>query len=314
MDSPLNVFLDFLRWWIPWEPSVTVVVVFAATVWLYWRGARRSPATAPWHRQLLFWVGLLILYTGLHTHLDYYAEHQFFVSRLQQLGLQHLGPFLIVLAYPGVTLRRGLPLSWRMRFLRPLLRSAPVRVLADILLNPLVASVLFVGMMAFWLWPPVTFDAMLDWRLYRLMNWSMVVSGVLYWWLILDTRPRPPARFSPGGRVLVEMLVMVPQILLGAYITFTKTDLYPVFSLCGRAFAGIPPLTDQHFGGLILWIPTSMMSALGALIAFGHWISLDSRGRLPRNRRQRELIRARQAATAQSTGPGALAGSTEKST
>ena len=315
MDVALNVLLDFLRWWIPWEPSATAVVVFAATVWLYWRGAQRSPLTVPWHRRLLFWVGLLIVYTGLHTHLDYYAEHEFFVNRLQQFGLQHLGPFLIVLAYPGATLRRGLPLSWRVRWLHPLARRAPLRRFADFLLNPWIASLLFVGAMLFWLWPSVLFYTMLDWRLYRVMNWSMVAVGLLYWWLILDSRPKPPARLSPGMRILVEMLVMVPLIVAGAYITFTTADLYPIYSLCGRAFNGITPATDQYLGGLILWIPGAMMSVLAAIVAFGHWLRLDSHGRLPRNRRQRELIRARNAvARRQSEGPGAFAGSTEKST
>ncbi|MGH8126038.1 MAG: cytochrome c oxidase assembly protein, partial [Rhodanobacteraceae bacterium] len=88
-----------------------------------------------------------------------------------------------------------------------------------------------------------------------------------------------------------------------------------IYSLCGRVFAGIPPLMDQHLGGLILWIPSSMMSVLAAVIAFTFWLRLDSKGRLPRNRRQRELIRARQAgAAAQPEGPVALAGSTEKPT
>lgn len=306
--------MDFLRWWIPWEPSALVVLVTAVTVWLYWRGARRSPMTAPWRRQVLFWLGLLILYASLHTHLDYYAEHAFFMNRLQQFGMQHLGPFLIVLAYPGPTMRRGLPMRWRTRWLRPALAWAPVRWTLDVLLNPVVAASLFVGVMVFWLWPSVHFYAMLDWRLYRLMNWSMVVVGLLYWWLILDPRPRPPARLAPGMRVLVEMVVMVPLILVGAYITFTGKDLYPIYSLCGRAFSHITPLADQHLGGLILWIPGAMMSVWAALIAFGHWMSLDSRGRLPRNRRQREAMRARQAAAAQPPGPGALAGSTGKST
>jgi hypothetical protein len=57
-----------------------------------------------------------------------------------------------------------------------------------------------------------------------------------------------------------------------------------------------------------------MMSVIGALIAFTYWLKLDSRGRLPRNRRQREIIRARQAAARQDDGPAALAGSTEKFT
>lgn len=314
LGDVLGFVIDFLRWWVPWEPSVTAVVAFALATWLYWRGAQRSPMAAPRGRQWLFWSGMLIVYVSLHTHLDYYAEHEFFVNRLQQLGLQHVGPFLIVLAYPGATLRRGLPLAWRVRWLRPLARSAPMRWLSGLLLNPWVASLLFVGVMLFWLWPSVLFYAMLDWRLYRVMNWSMIVAGLLYWWLILDSRPKPPARLSPGMRILVEMLVMVPLIVAGAYITFTSVDLYPIYSLCGRAFNGITPAADQHFGGLILWIPGAMMSVLAALVAFGHWLRLDTRGRLPRNRRQRELIRARAAAAArQSAGPVELAGSTEKS-
>ncbi len=314
MEGALNVVLDFLRWWVPWEPSVSVVVVFALAVWLYWRGARRSPMTAPWYRQLSFWLGLLIVYTGLHTQLDFYAEHEFFVHRIQHLGLHHMGPFLIALAYPGVTMRRGLPLRWRIHWLRPALQWPPVRKFLDVLLNPFVASVLFVGLIYLWLWPSVHFDAMLDWRLYRLMNFSMAADGMLFWWLILDHRPRPPARLSPGVRVFVALAVILPQILIGAYISFTRTDLYPIYSLCGRAFAGIAPLTDQRLGGLILWIPSSMMSVIGALIAFSHWLRLDSKGRLPRNRRQREIMGLRQAAVAQSEGPEALAGSTGKST
>lgn len=307
----LNALQAFLRWWIPWEPSAVAVAAFAATVWLYWRGARRSPAAAPWFRKLLFWLGLLIIYTGLHTHLDYYAEHEFFMNRLQQFGLQHLGPFLVVLAFPGPVLRRGLPFSWRLRWLRPLGRSAPWRWLGDFFLNPWIASLLFVGAMLFWLWPPVVFYAMLDWRLYRVMNWSMIVAGLLYWWLILDSRPKPPARLSPGMRILVEMLVMVPLILAGAYITFTGKDLYPIFSLCGRAFNGITPATDQYLGGLILWIPGAMMSVWAAIIAFGHWLSLDARGRLPGRKARREAWRARVVARTQ--GPEAFAGRTEKS-
>ncbi|MGH8233841.1 MAG: cytochrome c oxidase assembly protein [Rhodanobacteraceae bacterium] len=308
--------MDFLRWWIPWEPSVTVVICFAVAVWLYWRGARRSPMTAPWPRQLLFWVGMLVLYVGLHTRLDFYAEHEFFIHRIQHLGLHHLGPFLIVLAYPGVTMRRGLPVRWRTRWLRPALAWAPIRWSLNVLLHPFVAALIFVGLIYLWLWPAVHFSAMLDWRLYHLMNFSMAADGLLFWWLIMDHRPRPPARLSPGTRVFVALAVMLPQILLGAFISMTTTDLYPIYDLCGRAFGGISPIMDQHLGGLIIWIPSSMMSVLAALIAFGYWIRLDAKGRLPRNRRQRELMRAHGIAAmkAQSAGPEAFAGRTGKST
>lgn len=290
-----------------------MVVVFALAVWLYWRGARRSPMTAPAYRQVMFWLGLLIVYVGLHTRLDYYAEHEFFIHRIQHMGLHHMGPFLIALAYPGVTMRRGLPVRFRTHWLKPALQWPPVRMVLDVLLHPFVAAFLFVGLIYLWLWPAVHFDAMLDWRLYRVMNFSMAADGMLFWWLVLDHRPRPPARLSPGVRVFVALAVTIPQVLIGAYVFLTTTDLYPIYSLCGRAFAGITPLEDQHLGGLILWIPSSMMSVIAALVAFTYWIRLDSRGRLPRNIRQREALRARQGA-AQSAGPEALAGKTGKST
>ncbi len=307
--------MDFLHWWVPWEPSITVWVVFVPVAWLYWRGARRSPMTAPWSRQLLFWLGFAILWVGLQTQLDYYAEHEFFIHRIQHLGLHHLGPFLLVLAYPGATMRRGLPIRWRTHWLKPALAWPPVRLLFDVLLHPFVAGLLFCGLIYLWLWPSIHFYSMIDWRLYHLMNFSMALDGVLFWWLVVDHRPRPPSRLSPGTRIFLPAVTAVPQILIGSYIALTKVDLYPFYSLCGRAFS-ISPLMDQRLGGLITWIPAGMMSVLGALVATGFWVKLDARGRLPRNRRQRERLRVRQQAMApaqSSPGPDASLGITEKS-
>lgn len=276
-----------LDWLVPWEPSWVVATALIGAAWLYLRGCRVRHV--PWPRQLSFWLGFAIIYVGLQTHFDYYAEHEFFIHRLQHLGLHHLGPFLIALAYPGAALRSAVPVRWRVRWLRPALASRPVRWTLNILLNPVLAAILFVGLIYFWLWGPVHFNAMLDWRLYRAMNWSMTVDGLIFWWLILDPRTRPPARLAPGTRIIVALAVMIPQILLGAFITFTHRDLYPIYALCGRAFGGIDASADQYLGGLILWIPSSMMSVVAALLALHHWVTLSSRHRLHRiARRPRE--------------------------
>jgi putative membrane protein len=42
-------------------------------------------------------------------------------------------------------------------------------------------------------------------------------------------------------------------------------ELYPIYSICGRAFE-LSPLADQQMGGLILWIPAAMMSVIGMLV------------------------------------------------
>ncbi len=282
--------MDLLYWLKPWEFSPTAIVVIGGTALLYLRGARRRPPG--FWRQLAFWAGMVLIYAALHTRWDYYAEREFFMHRLQHLGLHHMGPFLIMLATPGATLRAGLPLAWRTHALEPLLRSAPVRFVFDVLLNPVVAAFLFFGIIYFWLWPSLHFIAMLDWRLYRVMNWSVTIDGLLFWWLVLDRRPKPPARLAPGVRVLVSLAVALPQIMLGAYVTFSRTDLYPIYDLCGRAFAGMSSMTSQHIGGLILWIPSAMMSVIAALVALAHWTSLSSRGRLPRQAQRRAALRA----------------------
>ncbi len=271
----------FLSWLRPWEFSPTAILAIGATALLYLRGARGRRAGA-W-RRLAFWSGLALIYVGLQTDLDYYAEREFFVHRLQHLALHHLGPFLIMLASPGPALRAGLSLRWRIRLRRALSHPAP-RGILNVLLNPWVAAFAFFGIIYLWLWPSVHFIAMLDWRMYRLMNWSVTVDGLLFWWLVLDRRPQPPARLAPGVRIMVSLAVALPQILIGAYVTFARTDLYPLYELCGRAFAGVSAMQSQRLGGLILWIPSAMMSVVGALVALRHWISLSARGRSSQRR------------------------------
>ncbi|MEM5311801.1 cytochrome c oxidase assembly protein [Paraburkholderia sp. JHI869] len=275
--------MTLLYWLQPWEPSPTVMICTLLAAVLFVRGKRHARVSLA--RQISFWFGLGALYVVLHARLDYYFEHEFFMHRAQHLVLHHLGPFFIALAYPGAALRAGIPFKLRQRFVRPVLAARPVCVALDIVMHPVVAVGLFVGLIYFWLFSPIHFIAMLDWRLYRVMNWSMVIDGLLFWWLVLDSRPAPPARLSPGKRVLVVIAAIPPQIVLGAFIFFTPRELYPVYSICGRAFTWLSPMRDQQIGGLLLWIPGSMMSVIGALVALRHWMRLSARGRLQRERR-----------------------------
>lgn len=257
----------------PWEPSPTLVAVLLVAAVLYARGARRAPVTIA--RQGAFWTGLVLFYLALHTRLDYYAEHQFFVHRLQHLVLHHLAPLVLMSSYPGSVLRAGLPFAWRPA-LRRWQRGTSARIAAAILLNPTVISLAFVVSVVFWLIPSVQFVAMLDWRLYTLMNWSVAISGLAYWWMLLDHRRAPPSRTRPGLRVLSPVITMTPQILVGAIITFSSQDLYPIFTLCGRAFTSIPAVLDQSLGGLIMWVPAAVLESIGAMMALRHMMRLSA--------------------------------------
>ena len=227
---------------------------------------------------------MALLYLSLHTMLDYYAERMFFMHRIQHLVLHHLGPLVVMAAYPGQVLRAGLPLSWRCRLSR-FEKSRFGQALSAILTNPIIVPALFIFLVVIWLVPSVQFYSMLDWRLYRLMNWSVVVTGFLYWNLILDRRLSPPAAMSPGGRVISPIVTMAPQMVAGAIIAFTERDLYPLFELCGRALA-IDAQTDQMIGGLTMWIPAAMTEVLGLMMALRTLMRLSANPRwAQRNKR-----------------------------
>jgi putative membrane protein len=279
-----------LKWVVPWEFSWVFLAGFVLAAVLYWRGAREL--RIGFGRRVAFWTGMAIIYLSLHTYLDYYAEHEFFMHRIQQVLLHHLAPLLIVASYPGAALRAGLPLRWRARVLRPLARSWPWRLLDGVLGNPAVATFLFVAFILVWLVPSMQTLAMLDWRIYRFMNWTMLASGFIYWALVLDHRPRPPGRMTPGLRVLSPAITMTPQILAGAIVTFSKTDLYPIFEICGRAFT-FNVLTGQLVGGVIMWVPAAIIESIGALFALRQWLALSRRGRIRREHRvqQRPVVR-----------------------
>ena len=276
---------SLLKWIVPWEFSWVFLLSFVAICVLYARGCARLRVSAG--RRLSFWIGMAIVYVSLHTYFDYYAEHEFFMHRIQQVLLHHLAPLLIIASYPGGALRAGLPLAWRVRALRPLERSWPWRAVTGVLLHPAVATVLFVGFILIWLIPAMQTLAMLDWRIYRFMNWSMMLSGLSYWWLVLDHRPKPPGRMTPGLRVLSPAITMSPQILAGAIVTFSKTDLYPIFEICGRAFS-FNVLSGQLAGGVIMWVPAAMIESIGGLLALRQWVRLSRSGRI-KSKRQLQL-------------------------
>ena len=274
------------EWLQPWELSPTLMTLFAVSAWLFVRGQRVHRVTRT--RKALFWAGLVLLYLSLHTMLDYYAERMFFMHRIQHLVLHHLGPLVVMASYPGSVMRAGLPLSWRVR-LRAFNASLAGRALIALLTNPIFVPALFVFLVVVWLIPSVQFYAMLDWRLYRLMNWSVVITGFLYWNLILDRRPCPPAAMTPGGRVISPIVTMAPQMVAGAVIAFTERDLYPLFDLCGRAIE-MSALTDQMIGGLTMWIPAAMTEVIGLLVALRTLMRLSARGRWGGPRRRTTTV------------------------
>ncbi len=247
----------------PWDFAPLMILTTVLTLWWYGRGLLRlMPCCHPprW-QQVSFVLGMLITYFVLQTRFEYMAEHMFFLNRAQHIVLHHLGPMLIVLGWPWEVLRLGMPPR-----LARLLWGRPVHRILALLRQPVLAATLFVGLVALWLIPPVHFRAMINPLFYSMMNWSMVLDGLVFWSMVLDPRPKALAGVSVFTRAISAILIIPPQILIGAMIVFARSDLYDFYHWCGRIYPGISPMTDQALGGLIIWIPSAMSSIMALLL------------------------------------------------
>jgi putative membrane protein len=265
---PSLSFSFLLSLLVPWEVSPTVLVTLAVLTVLYARGAGSTRPPTPRGRRIAFGAGLFLLYAGLQTSWDYYSSHMFFVHRAQHLVLHDIAPALLMGSAPGAALACGLPEAVRRRLGR---LERVLRVPARLLVDPWTATALYIGSLLLWLWPSVHFDVMLSDWLYRTMNWSVVLCDLPFWWIVLDPRPWPLARVKSGWRILMLVVVMLPMMIVGAYLSLAQRDLYTVYEVCGR-FLPISPVTDQQLGGLIIWIPGAFTLGVVFLFVFARML------------------------------------------
>lgn len=249
---------------LPWELSPTVLGTIAIVAALYVRGCARITPPVPRSRRIAFSLGLLLIYCALQTSWDYYASHMFFVHRLQHFVLHDIGPALLAGSAPAELLAKGSPSGLAARLVGV---RARLRPLGRVVFDPWTATTLSVASLLLWIWPSMHFDVMLSNGLYRLMNWSVVLGDLPFWWLVLDPRPYPLARVRDGYRLLMLFIVMLPMMLAGAILGLSRHDVYPVYAICGR-FTPLSPLADQHLGGLIIWIPGSLLLLIVAFVVF----------------------------------------------
>ena len=97
------------------------------------------------------------------------------------------------------------------------------------------------------------------------MNWTMAINGIMFWVLVLDSRAKPPARLSHLMRGAMILIIELPQMVLGAILSLSETDFYPVYEICGRVIA-MTAMNDLHYGGLIIWLPSTLTSFAAMII------------------------------------------------
>ena len=272
MNLTLASVLSFLT---PWKFSPAVAIVCGGALIIYTRGVldRYQSGERPGLLGITTFVaGVMSIYVVMQTRLDYWSLHSFWMHRVQHGVLHHAGPFLVALSAPAATLIRGTPQVLRRKIFVPLWNAPGVQNIYFFIQRPVIATIIFIGLMGYWLMPSHQFQAMLSDAHYHAMNWGILAEGLLFWWMMLEPSHKG-ANGTPGYGlcILLQWVVIMALIAMGFYIVYSETTLYPVYAICGQLWP-ISPMTDQEWGGMITWMPTSVISILAAVILISRWM------------------------------------------
>ena len=261
-----------------WQFTPDVVLLTLFFVVLYVAGLRRlrgrSNYPSPW-RSASFLVGMALVFLALQSPIDALSEHLFFVHQIQHFLLHSAGPMLVMLGEPQAPLIAGSPPWLRHYLIGPVMANRPLRAVFRAISRPIGATTLFVGSLYVWQWPAFHDLAVRDEGVHYVMHISMLIAGLVFFWCIFDTRPAPlGARY--GTRVTMLWAAVVGNILLGAITTLKPTALYAAYDDFGRLW-GLTALPDEQLGGLILWIPPSMMCLIALFVVIQSWSAHESK-------------------------------------
>ena len=276
-------------WWA-WQFTPDIVIGTMIVAALYAAGLHhlkgRSASPSAW-RDASFVAGLSLIFLALQSPLDALADHSFALHQIQHLLLHAAGPMLIMLAAPQGPLAAGLPVVLRRYLVAPLARNGALRAVFGLLSRPAVATALFVGSIYFWQVPKHHDLAVLDDAVHYAMHVSMLLAGLLFFWRVLDPRPEPWGARS-RTRMLMVWTALAANIVVGSLTTFKAGVLYRAYDELGR-LSGLVALTDEQLGGLVMWIPGSMMYVVAALVVLRAWGTSEAKAD---DRRRRGVARA----------------------
>jgi putative membrane protein len=255
----------------PWVvlPLALSWILYARGTAQFWRRAAPGRGVPRW-RAACFAAGWASLLLALLPPLRQ-AGHGLFTAHM----LEH--ELLMVAAAPLLVLGRPIgPLLWALppRARRVLSRAAqapPLAALWRALTAPLAATLLHgVALWASHL--PQLFEAVLEHPgLHRLQHVSFLGSALVFWWAMLERRPR-----APGPAFGPLFVTSIHASLLGALFLFAPRPWYPR-QVLGAAAWGLSPLEDQQLGGMLMWVVGDLAFLAGMAVVVLAWMRHEER-------------------------------------
>jgi len=292
MDPVLKAIL--LSW--DWKIEVIIVLALAGTFYSrgWWQLRKRSQGSvkrvryarrsrwrlaALW-RLVVYWGGLFVIALALLSPVNALGQQLFFMHMVQHLLLIMVAPPLLLAANPLPFLLWGLPTRWRKAvgglMSRALHRNSAFRRGLRNVTQPGIVWMIWLITLIGW-HDPSLYNAALryDW-VHNMEHITFFIASMLMWWHLTGAGPRIHKQFGLLGRIGLLISLIPPNMMTGLVLAFAEKGFYSYYETVPRLW-GFDVLMDQQLGGLIMWIPGSMMYIIAALILIGRLLSQEDR-------------------------------------
>ncbi|MFN2557709.1 MAG: cytochrome c oxidase assembly protein [Nitriliruptorales bacterium] len=261
--------------WSAWNTNPLLITGFLLTVWVYHRGqSRGGRRTGDTWRARCFLGALVALGVALLSPLDALSGALASAHMVQHLLLVVAAAPMLALSAPSSTLLRGSPLILRQatgRWRRRLRLTTSTR---RVLRHPGAVWLLHVGTLWFW-HAAVPYGAALEHELVHVLEHaSFLLTGLLFWHLVIGTRGA--GRVSPGLGILLIFAMSMQSVFLAVLLTFAPTPWYDGYAATTTPWS-LEPLADQQLAGAIMWIPAGLVYLAAALALLVGWIQRTER-------------------------------------
>ena len=249
------------------HPHPDVWLLLGGVTLLYFVGLRRygtDPATGMRRpvsslQKLSFVMGMAVLWVGADWPIhDVSEDHLFFVHMIQHTMFSLVAPPLLLLGLPAWLLRSVL---------------APVFPALRFLTRPLIAFVIFNGVVAGTHWPTLVNASVTSEPVHLGLHLLLVGSALLMWWPVLDPLPEL-RRLSPPAKMVYLFLQSILPTVPASFLTFADTAIYSAYVEAPRLW-GISAVTDQMVAGLIMKIVGGLLLWLAIAIVFFKWYAAE---------------------------------------
>ena len=249
-----------------WHTEPFLLLSLLACSWIY--TLLTGPFRKNWlrredtHRILracAFHSGILLIYVAVGSPIDQLAEdYLFFVHMIQHMMLVYMIPPLLFLGVSS-------DLS------DYLLRKLSLKPYLSFFCHPVVAGLFFSIVYTVWHIPLLYEAALYSKPIHILEHATMFLTAAFMWWPFLSPKESVIKKPSYGIRILYAFLLMVAQLPVFAFLSFSNVPIYETYIWAPRIIPGLDPLNDQILGGIIMKVTNMGVSLLLISVCFYRW-------------------------------------------